>query len=152
MVIYDPNTPGHIWSYSVKEKKWTKNKIKGPPGPKSRLIGYWDPVRNVMVVDSRGKVWVCRYRKATAKPPAAKPVPAAPKTSASAPPPPAPKTPARKRTPGQICTGWFSAARNYKSAGMLADARRCLRNITRDYPKSEWARKARQELAKLGTP
>ncbi len=155
VVLYDAKTPDHIWTYHAGEKKWTKNKLKGPPGPaRNKLIGYWDPARNVMVVDSRGKVWVCRYRKTAAKPPATKPKPAAPKKSASAPPAPAPapKMPARKRTPKQVCTGWFSAARNYRSAGMLADARRCLKKITAGYPESEWARKARQELAQLGTP
>jgi len=65
IVLYDPKTPGHIWTHSVADKKWTKNALKGPPGPTSRLIGYWDLARNVMVVDSRGKVWVCRYRRAT---------------------------------------------------------------------------------------
>jgi hypothetical protein len=165
VVIYDPKTPAHIWAYSVKEKKWTKNEVKGPPGPKGKLIGYWDPARNAMVVDSRGKVWVCRYKKAGAKESSVRPAapnpavansrPAAPKKAAPvAAPAPAKKAPtaARKRTPEQVCTGWFSAARNYRNAGMLADARRCLGNVIRDYPETEWAQEARQELAKLETP
>jgi hypothetical protein len=67
IVLYDPQTPGHIWTHSVADKKWSQNELKGPPGPTSRLIGYWDPARNVMVVDSRGRVWVCRHSKAPEK-------------------------------------------------------------------------------------
>ena len=46
-------------------------------------------------------------------------------------------------------SGWFSAAANYRKIGMKADARRCLSNIVRRYPDSEWARRAREELRKL---
>jgi hypothetical protein len=51
------------------------------------------------------------------------------------------------RSPEQICTGWFSAARNYRKVGMKKDARRCLKNIISKYPDSEWAARARGELA-----
>jgi hypothetical protein len=40
-------------------------------------------------------------------------------------------------------------ARNYRSAGMLEEARRCLSNIVRDHPGSEWAARARDELTRL---
>ena len=53
------------------------------------------------------------------------------------------------RSPAQVCTGWFSAARNYKKVGMKADARRCLGNIVREFPGTAWARRARQELERL---
>ena len=43
----------------------------------------------------------------------------------------------------------LALAKNYKKVGMLADARRCLNNIIRAYPKTEWAARARRELAKL---
>ncbi len=32
---------------------------------------------------------------------------------------------------------------------MLGDARRCLNKIIKTYPRTEWARKARGELARL---
>jgi len=53
------------------------------------------------------------------------------------------------RNPEQVCTGWFSSARNYKRIGMLADARRCLMNVIKTYPKTEWAARARRELGSL---
>jgi len=53
------------------------------------------------------------------------------------------------RSPKQVCTGWFSAASNYKRIGMKTDARRCLNNIIKTYPSTEWAVRARAELAKL---
>jgi DNA-binding beta-propeller fold protein YncE len=53
------------------------------------------------------------------------------------------------RTPRQVCTGWFSSARNYRKVGMLADARRCLSNIVKTYPDTEWAVRARRELSSL---
>ncbi len=52
----------------------------------------------------------------------------------------------RERTPDQICTGWFSAARNYKNVGMKSDARRCLGNIIKAFPDSKWAAQARSEM------
>jgi hypothetical protein len=59
-------------------------------------------------------------------------------------------TPTRPtRSPEQICTGWFSAAKNYRRIGMKADAKRCLGNIVRNYPDTKWAARARQELARL---
>jgi DNA-binding beta-propeller fold protein YncE len=58
--------------------------------------------------------------------------------------------PARsRRSPAQVCTGWFSAARNYRRIGMKQDARRCLNNIVKSYPDTEWAAKAKTELAEL---
>jgi sugar lactone lactonase YvrE len=53
------------------------------------------------------------------------------------------------RSPKQVCTGWFSAARNYKRIGMKKDARRCLNNIVRTYPGTEWAARAKAELGEL---
>jgi sugar lactone lactonase YvrE len=53
------------------------------------------------------------------------------------------------RAPKQVCTGWFSAANNYKKVGMIADARRCLNNIIKAYPDTEWAARARRELKSL---
>jgi hypothetical protein len=40
-------------------------------------------------------------------------------------------------------------ARNYRSAGLVAEARRCLGNIVRDYPGTEWAARAREEMRRL---
>jgi hypothetical protein len=53
------------------------------------------------------------------------------------------------RSPEKVCTGWFSAARNYSKVGMKKDAKRCLNNIIKAYPKSEWAARARREIAAL---
>jgi hypothetical protein len=54
-----------------------------------------------------------------------------------------------KRSAKQVCTGWFSSARNYKRIGMKKDARRCLNNIIKAYPDSEWAAQAKSELSSL---
>ncbi len=53
------------------------------------------------------------------------------------------------RSPEQVCTGWFSAASNYRKVGMKEDARRCLSNIVRAYPDTEWAARARAEMSRL---
>jgi hypothetical protein len=72
-------------------------------------------------------------------------------TPASSKPEPQPARVARPtaRSPEKICTGWFSAARNYSRIGMRKDARRCLNNIIKAYPDSEWAARARREIAAL---
>ncbi len=84
--------------------------------------------------------------RAEVKTPAPRKTAAAGKPAASVPAPAARKP---GRTPKQVCAGWFSAARNYKKVGMLGDARRCLNNIIKTYPRTEWARRARGELARL---
>jgi hypothetical protein len=70
-LLYECFTPDHMWTYSVKEKKWAKAKINGPAGPQwPNLIAYHDPERNVFVVhkaDAAGKVWVYRHKKAGEK-------------------------------------------------------------------------------------
>lgn len=62
-LLYDPKTPDSMWSYDVKEKKWTKHEVKGPAGPTRKLIGYFDPARGVMVVNFRETTWVYRHTK-----------------------------------------------------------------------------------------
>ena len=70
-LLYDCFTPDHMWTYSVKEKKWEKVKVNGPAGPPwPQLIAYHDPERNAFVVhkaDAAGKVWVYRHRKTAEK-------------------------------------------------------------------------------------
>lgn len=54
-----------IWAYSVKEKKWTELTPKGAAIPDwRRAIGYFDPARNVFVVNQGKETWVYRYRRA----------------------------------------------------------------------------------------
>ena len=54
-----------LWAYSVTGKKWTQLAPQGAPPPDwKRLIGYFDPARNVYVVLSQRNVWVYRYRRA----------------------------------------------------------------------------------------
>jgi len=62
-LLFDPRTPDRMWSYSVKEKKWTDNKVNGPEYPKGRHLGYFDEERNVFVVNSGTKTWVYRHKK-----------------------------------------------------------------------------------------
>ena len=62
---------------------------------------------------------------------------------------PAPVPKPRERTPEQVCAGWFSAMRDYRSIGSEADARRCLKKIIEAYPDSKWAERARQEMREL---
>jgi Right handed beta helix region len=78
--------------------------------------------------------------------PKPKPRPLAkPKPKAKPAPPPKPI----KRTPEQICRGYYSSARNYKNVGMKKDARRCLNIIINKYSDTAWASKARAMLAEL---
>lgn len=62
-LLYHPESPESMWSYSVKDKKWTRNKVNGPPCPEGRIINYFDEVRNVFVVNLGDTTWVYRYRR-----------------------------------------------------------------------------------------
>jgi hypothetical protein len=54
-----------LWAYDVAGKKWAKVAPKGPPPPvgNAKVIGYFDPERNVLVLEMAGKVWVYRPAK-----------------------------------------------------------------------------------------
>jgi hypothetical protein len=58
-----------LWSYDPGERKWSKITPKGPPPPgrKGKVIGYYDPARNVFVLNRGADVWVYRH-KATTQP------------------------------------------------------------------------------------
>jgi hypothetical protein len=64
-LLHSSATPDIAWAYSVKDKQWEKVKVNGPAGPKGRNIGYFDPERNVLVINDRTTVWVYRHKKAT---------------------------------------------------------------------------------------
>jgi hypothetical protein len=146
-----------FFAFSLNTMKWETLTPKGAGTfrkPKyEALKGYYDPEHNVFVISAQG-VWAYRYKrpaKKKAEAPASKPkrtlVETAPfRTPLSA---ARPERSRRVRTPKQVCTGWFSSARNYRKVGMLADARRCLNNIVKTYPDTEWAVRARQELSSL---
>lgn len=53
-----------VWSYDADAKKWTANKVNGPPCPEGRTIGYFDEARNVFVINKGGNTWVYRYKRA----------------------------------------------------------------------------------------
>jgi hypothetical protein len=66
MLLYDQSRNAKIfWGYDPGEKKWRKLTPKGPPPPKSRgkVIGYYDPARNVFVLAQRNTVWVYRHKR-----------------------------------------------------------------------------------------
>ncbi len=94
--------------------------------------------------ESRGPASAARPGAGTASP-------AASRESNKSEPPKAstPATARPTRSPAQVCTGWFSAAENYKRIGMKADARRCLGNIIEKHPDTDWAAQARRELKRL---
>jgi hypothetical protein len=73
-----------------------------------------------------------------------------PETAARPKPPPPPEPEPFEWTPEAVCQGWYSMARNYKNAGIVKEARRCLKNIINEYPDSKWAAKARTMLKQLG--
>jgi hypothetical protein len=146
-------------AYDLADNKWTTVTPKGTMFVRRKYCGnagYYDPRHNVFVVyGSTEKIWVYRHKKTAPgtsdtsdksdrsdvsdKLEASKP---APKRSF--------RTPhSAVRTPEQVCTGWFSAARNYRRVGMKGDARRCLKKIISSYPDSEWALQARSQLRKL---
>jgi hypothetical protein len=62
-LLYSSATPDIAWAYSVKDRQWEKVKVNGPAGPKGRNIGYFDPERNVLVINDRATVWVYRHRR-----------------------------------------------------------------------------------------
>jgi hypothetical protein len=148
-------------AYDLKTNKWETVTPKGTMVTRPKYCGnagYYDQRHNVFVVyNSTPKVWVYRHKKA------------APNTSdtsdnsdtsdrakLSEKSEVSEKSDAGRlvnkplvRSPKQVCTGWFSAARNYRRIGMKRDARRCLNNIVRDYPDTQWAERARSELRKL---
>lgn len=61
-LLYSPTTPDAVWSYSAAEKKWTKDPVSGPPGPRGgKLIGYFDEARNALVVNKGANTWLYRH-------------------------------------------------------------------------------------------
>ncbi len=64
-LLFHQDTPDVMWSYSAKDKKWTKNKVSGPPCPPGRTISYFDSARNVFVVNKASTTWVYRFKKET---------------------------------------------------------------------------------------
>ncbi len=57
-------TGKQLWTYKTAEKKWTKVTPKGPGPVGGRFMGYYDPERNVFVVNAGSKTWVYRHKKA----------------------------------------------------------------------------------------
>jgi hypothetical protein len=154
--------PGGRWSqkpwtlaaYDIATNKWETVNIKGtqlPQDPPKKAwlaqsyAGYYDPGHNAFVLYAArtASTWVYRHKKTAPK---TSDVSDAPKPAATS----SFRTPqSAVRTPKQVCTGWLSSARNYRKVGMLADARRCLNNIVKTYPDTEWATRARRELSSL---
>jgi hypothetical protein len=133
------NKKRDLRAFDLKTGKWQTLAPKGAPVPKGNHKGFYDPEHNVFVLADRGPIWVYRHRKAAVR--------TSDKSDMSDSPKPVTRSPIR--TPKQVCTGWFSSARNYKKVGMLADARRCLKNVIKTYPKTEWAARARHKLSRL---
>ena len=83
-------------------------------------------------------------------PPAPAPTPtggpaATPAAEAASPPPPARTEP----TPEEACRGWWSLAMSYKRAGRQDKAREYLQKIIETYPESDYAGRAKREIAGL---
>ena len=104
---------------------------------------------------SRGGVYLYKHKPVGKKKEEEKAAAAAKpeKAATAAAPKPKPKAIAIQkpaaRSPEKVCTGWFSAARNYSKVGMKKDAKRCLNRIINAYPESKWAARARREIAAL---
>ena len=56
---------------------------------------------------------------------------------------------AAKRTPEQVCRGWWSLAMSYKRAGRKDKAREYFQKIIAEHPGNEYAAKAKKEIARL---
>jgi hypothetical protein len=159
--------PWTLAAYDPKTDKWETVAFKGsalPQDPPKRAwsqhySGYYDPRHNVFVlyVARSRRTWVYRHKNTVPKKKAEVPGPKSATSSLGSDrsdmskksDAPRPKAKPTVRSPQQVCTGWFSAAKNYRKVGMLADARRCLSKIVKTYPETDWARKARIELARL---
>jgi len=68
MFLYDQKAKV-FWGYDPGKKKWSKITPKGPPPPPGRgkVIGYYDPERNVFVLNQASRVWVYRHKRAEKK-------------------------------------------------------------------------------------
>ncbi|MHC4916689.1 MAG: tetratricopeptide repeat protein, partial [Planctomycetota bacterium] len=144
-------------AFDLKTGKWQTLAPQGAPVPKGIRKGFYDPAYNVFVLADRGPVWVYRHKKPAPGASSALPEPAAsvrPKPSdrsdrSDLSDVPLPPSKPRVRTPQQVCTGWFSSAMTYKRAGLKSSAKRCLNNIIKAYPGTDWAARARRELDSL---
>jgi hypothetical protein len=64
MFLYDQKTK-IFWGYNPEKKKWSKITPKGPApiSGRGKVIGYYDPARNVFVLNQGSKVWVYRHKR-----------------------------------------------------------------------------------------
>ena len=63
-LLYDQRKESRgLWAYDVVGKRWAKVVPKGPsPSEGGKIIGYFDPYRNVFVLIQNTKVWAYRHR------------------------------------------------------------------------------------------
>jgi hypothetical protein len=72
MLLYEPrsrvtpNKEHRLWAFDPAEGKWSRISPKGPfpPHGNGKAIGYYDPARNVFVIDRNGSIWVYRHQAA----------------------------------------------------------------------------------------
>ena len=57
-------TGKQFWTYNLVDNKWTKVSPKGPDPLGRSTMGYYDPERNVFVVNAGSHTWVYRHRRA----------------------------------------------------------------------------------------
>jgi len=64
-LLYEIRTRA-IWAYDPDKTAWTKLKPEGPPPPETSdagPVGYFDPARNVFVVNMGTVTWVYRFKR-----------------------------------------------------------------------------------------
>lgn len=61
LLLYSPESHPDVWAYDPESTEWTRRTPEGPPPPAGHVIGYVDPVREVLVLNRAREVWVYRH-------------------------------------------------------------------------------------------
>ena len=61
-VLFTQELKPNLWLYDVKANEWTPIEPVGEQPPAGRLVGYYDPERDVLVHYNSKEVWVCRVK------------------------------------------------------------------------------------------
>ena len=61
-VLFTQEVKPNLWLYDVKANEWTPIEPNGEQPPPGRMIGYYDPERDVVVHYNSKEIWVCRVK------------------------------------------------------------------------------------------
>jgi hypothetical protein len=61
-VLFTQELKPNLWLYDVKANEWTPIEPVGEQPPAGRMIGYYDPERDVLVHYNSKEIWICRVK------------------------------------------------------------------------------------------